>query len=308
MSSSQSPADASIKKQHLFFSILFVLLWSTGFIVAKIGLRYAGPFTFILIRMGIAIVIMGIFALVMKARWPRQLKTIWHLAVAGVLTHAVYLGASWSAVAQEVPVGIVAIIAGLQPLVTSVLAGPMLGEKTTQRQWIGLLVGFLCIFIIVEPRLQAAILSFQGIALAVFALLGITLGTLYQKRFCRNIDLRSGQVIQLVAASLVIWPWVYWMQERPVEWSGEFVFSLFWMSVVLSGIAITLLTWLIYNAPAASVAVLFYVTPPLAMVYAYIILGENLGWLGIAGMAVTISGLILTITKKAPTKHRHQPL
>ena len=308
MSSTQSPAGTSIRKQRLSFSILFVLLWSTGFIVAKIGLRYAGPFTFILIRMGIAIVIMGIFALVMKARWPRQLKTICHLAVAGVLTHAVYLGASWSAVAQEVPVGIVAIIAGLQPLVTSVLAGPMLGEKTTQRQWIGLLVGFLGIFIIVEPRLQAAILSFQGIALAVFALLGITLGTLYQKRFCRNIDLRSGQVIQLIAASLVIWPWVYWMQERPVEWSGEFVFSLFWMSIVLSGIAITFLTWLIYNAPAASVAVLFYVTPPLAMVYAYIILGENLGWLGIAGMAVTISGLILTITKKAPTKHRHQPL
>lgn len=308
MSSTQSPAGPSIKKQRLSFSILFVLLWSTGFIVAKIGLRYAGPFTFILIRMGIAIVIMGIFTLVMKARWPRQLKTIWHLAVAGVLTHAVYLGASWSAVAQEVPVGIVAIIAGLQPLVTSVLAGPMLGEKTTQRQWIGLLVGFLGIFIIVEPRLQAAILSFQGIALAVFALLGITLGTLYQKRFCRNIDLRSGQVIQLIAASLVIWPWVYWMQEKPVEWSGEFIFSLFWMSIVLSGIAITLLTWLIYNTPAASVAVLFYVTPPLAMVYAYIILGENLGWLGIAGMAVTISGLILTITKKVPTKHRHPPL
>lgn len=304
MSSSQSSVDKSIKKQQLFFSILFILLWSTGFIVAKIGLRHADPFTFILIRMGIAIIIMGIFAFVMKARWPIQLKTVWHLAVAGILIHAVYLGASWSAIAQQVPVGIVAIIAGLQPLVTSILAGPMLGEKTTQRQWIGLLVGFLGIFIIVEPRLQAAIISFQGIALAVLALLGITLGTLYQKRFCQNVDLRAGQVIQLIAASLVIWPWVYIMHERPVEWADEFIFSLFWMSIVLSGVAITLLTWLLYRAPAASVAVLFYVTPPLATVYAYFILGENLGWLGISGMAITLSGLILTITKKPPTKSR----
>ncbi len=291
--------QANIHQQkQILFSAIFVLLWSTGFIVAKIGLRHAGPFSFIFIRLAIAVIIMAIVAVIMKARWPTTLKQFLHLSAAGILTHAVYLGASWSAVYQQVPVAIVAIIAGLQPLLTTVMAGRLLGEKTTQRQWVGLLVGFLGIFIIIEPRLQAALISVQGVGLALLALLGITFGTLYQKRFCQGIDLKAGQVVQLLASLLVVWPGISLFDEGPINWGWEFILALFWMSVVLSVVAIGLLSWLIYYGAASSVSVMFYITPPLATLYAYVILGENLGWLGIIGMAVTMSGLVLVFSKK----------
>lgn len=147
-----------------------------------------------------------VFALLVKSPWPHQGKSILHLVISGIFLHAAYTGASWSAVYQQVPVGLVAIVAGLQPLLTGILAGPMLREKVVVKQWIGLLLGFVGVILIVEPKLENAIISMQGLLLVILALFSITLGTLYQKKFCQGIDMRSGQVIQLAAALLVIAP------------------------------------------------------------------------------------------------------
>ncbi|HMS44954.1 MAG TPA: DMT family transporter [Alphaproteobacteria bacterium] len=178
--------------QRLLLSILFVILWSPGFVLAKIGLGYATPFSFIVARLMLAITFMIIFVRFVKSRYPSSWHIIFHLSVLGILLHAVYLGTSWSAVYQQVPVAIVAIITGLQPLLTGILAGPVLAEKVHIKQWVGLFISFIGIVVIVEPKLVNAFITWAGLGLVGCALLGITLGTLYQKKFCQNVDMRSG--------------------------------------------------------------------------------------------------------------------
>ena len=178
--------------QRLLLSILFVILWSPGFVLAKIGLGYATPFSFIAARLMLAITFMIIFVRFVKSRYPSSWHIIFHLSVLGILLHAVYLGTSWSAVYQQVPVAIVAIITGLQPLLTGILAGPVLAEKVHIKQWVGLFISFVGIFVIVGPKLVNAVITWAGLGLVGCALLGITLGTLYQKKFCQNVDMRSG--------------------------------------------------------------------------------------------------------------------
>ena len=308
MSPTHSSQKLSLLRQQFLFSALFIILWSPGFVIAKVGLQYATPFTFIAIRLILAAMVMVVFVWLVKSPWPHQWKSILHLAISGIFLHAVYLGASWSAVYQQVPVGLVAIVAGLQPLLTGILAGPMLGEKVAAKQWIGLLLGFLGVALIVEPKLENAIISVQGLLLVILALFSITLGTLYQKKFCQGIDMRAGQVIQLVAALLVIAPMTYLPGEGNVSWAWPFVFTLLWLSVLMSVGAISILGWLIRRGAVSSVAVIFYIIPPLTTLYAHILFGENLGWLGILGMAVIMLGLGLALSPRLSKKATMPPV
>jgi len=272
---------------------VFVLLWSTGFIGAKFGLPYAEPFTFLLLRMLAVAALLGLVALVMRAPWPKSWRLAGHIAVAGLLVHAVYLGGVFFAISQKVPAGIASLIVGIQPLLTAALAGWLLGERVSARQWGGLLLGLVGVGLVVSEKITVGSGSALGLGAAVAALVGITLGTLYQKRHCTGMDLRTGATIQYAATAAAFAVLAPLTESMHVQWTGEFVFALTWLTLVLSVGAIFLLFALIRKGAAARVASLFYLTPPVTAVVAWAMFDERLGAVALVGMAMTVVGVAL---------------
>jgi drug/metabolite transporter (DMT)-like permease len=275
--------------------VVFVFLWSTGFIGARLGTPYAEPFTFLAVRMAIASVLLLLLALALKAPWPTSLRQAGHIAMAGLLVHGAYLGGVFSAVALKVPVGQVALIAGLQPILTAWLAKPLFGEQVSARQWTGMLLGFIGVALVVWSKAGTDVASPAGLAFSARALLGITAGTLYQKRFCGGMDLRSGGVIQFASSGLVFWFCALALESRNIAWSGAFIFALGWLTLVLSLGAISLLYVLIRRGASAKVASLFFLTPPVTAMMAFVLFGEQLTLTALAGMAVTAAGVALVV-------------
>lgn len=272
---------------------LFVLLWATGFLTARFGIPYANAMTLLAIRFGFAALMMVSVAVVTRAAWPRSLRTVLHLVVTGVLLQAVYLGGCYAAIYAGIPAGMTALIAGFQPILTAALAGPLLEEHLNSRQWIGILLGFVGLVLVIWDKLQVDLGHLWGLAFAILSLLGITGATLYQKLFVPKVDLRSGAAIQYTAAALVMWPVAFWLGIGEVHWVTPFILCMIWMVVVLSGISIALLTWMIQHGAASKVSSLFYLTPPAAALGAYLCFDERLGWLALCGMAVVAVAIVL---------------
>jgi drug/metabolite transporter (DMT)-like permease len=272
---------------------LFVFLWSTGFVGAKLGLPHAEPASFLSLRFVFVIALMLPLALVLRAPWPASAAQAFHLAVAGMLVHGGYLMGVFTAIHHGMSAGLAALIVGLQPLLTGLAAAPMLGERVSARQWVGLALGIAGVALVVMQKATVAGLTLFALASAVVALLSITLGTLYQKRWCGNFDLRTGSVIQFAAALALLGPVALAVEHRPVQWTGEFVFALAWLVFVLSIAAISLLAVLIRRGEATKVASLFYLTPAVTAVLAYLAFGEALTPLAILGMAVSVIGVAM---------------
>jgi drug/metabolite transporter (DMT)-like permease len=272
---------------------VFVVLWSTGFIGAKYGLPYAEPLTFLLIRLGLVAAVLAGVALAMRAPWPRSAAEAARIALAGLLVHGVYLGCVFSAIDQGLPAGLAALVVGLQPLLTATLVGPLLGERVTARQWIGFLLGLAGVALVVQEKVSLRAEDAQALGLTVVALVGITLGTLYQKRHCGGMDLRSGTAIQYAATALALGVLAPLLETMEVRWTGEFVFALAWLGLVLSVGAVFLLFLLIRRGAAASVASLFYLVPPCTAVTAWLLFDERLGAAALAGMALAATGVAL---------------
>lgn len=274
---------------------LFVFLWSTGFIGAKYGLPYAGPLSFLLTRYGLVIGLMLLIALAMRAPWPKSGRAWGHIAVSGVLVHGFYLGGVFSAIKLGLPAGVTALVVGMQPLLTALGAGCFLGERVTARQWGGLALGFVGVALVVSGKLGEVGGAALGSMLwpAIVALLGITAGTLYQKRFCPQFDLRSGSVIQFVPTALLTALVVAGFEGYHVEWTGDFIFALGWLVLVLSIGAISLLNLLIRSGSAVNVASLFYLTPLSTALIAWLVFGEKLTLTATLGMALAVSGVYL---------------
>ena len=279
---------------------LFVLLWSTGFIGAKYGLPYAEPFTFLSIRFVLIIALLAALALAAKAPWPRGRRQIGHLLVSGTLVHAAYLGGVFAAIHHGLPSGMAALLVGLQPGLTALVAGPLFGERIGGKQWLGLTLGLAGIVLVLAARptgLSFDGLSWAGVGFALVALVGITAGTLYQKRFGQGMDLRTGSAVQYVGALAVLFPAALAVESLRVEWSLQFVLALGWLVLVLSFGAITLLMMLIRNCEAARVASLFYLVPPVTAAIAWALFGESLTPVGLAGMALAALGVALVIRR-----------
>ena len=274
------------------YPFLFVFLWSTGFIGAKFGLPYAEPLSFLLTRYGLVIALMTAIAVATRAPWPEDPAQWLHIGVSGVLVHAVYLGGVFVAIKHGLPAGITALVVGMQPLLTGFGAGWLLGEKVSARQWIGLGLGFAGVGLVVSGKIGDAALGPMLIP-ALVALLGITAGTLYQKRFCARFDLRTGSVIQFVPTALVTAVAVALFEDYRIEWTGEFLFALGWLVLVLSLGAISLLNLLIRSGSAVNVASLFYLTPPTTALIAWAVFGEKLTSTAAAGMALAVAGVWL---------------
>ena len=279
-----------------FYPLLFVLLWSTGFIGAKYGLPYAEPITFLCVRYGLVIGLMGLVALATRAPWPAAPRQWLHIGITGLLVHALYLGGVFSAIHQGLPAGITSLVVGLQPLLTALGAGLLLGERVQPRQWAGLVLGFGGVGLVVSSKV-VAVAGGNGLQAmlvpALLALAGITAGTLYQKRFCPRFDLRTGAVIQFVPCLLVSGLFAASTETMVIDWSGQFVFALLWLVLVLSVGAISLLNLLIRSGSAVNVASLFYLTPPTTALIAWAAFGETLTGLALVGMGITVFGVWL---------------
>ena len=278
---------------------VFVLLWSTGFIGAKFGLPFAEPYTFLALRFALLVVILGLAVPALRAPWP-SLPLAGHLAVSGLLVHGVYLAGVFGAIHRGVPSGLTALVVGLQPLLTAVVVGPLLGERVSPRQWLGFLLGLAGVAMVLSTRLAGlsfAGFGWDGVTFALAALLGITAGTLYQKHFCTGMDLRSGTLMQYVAALVVLAPAALAFETQDIRWSWPFVFVLGWLVLVLSLGAIMLLMTLIRLGEAAKVASLFYLVPPVTALLAFLLFDEALSPLALVGMAAAVAGVALVVRR-----------
>ena len=281
-----------------FYPVLFVFLWSTGFIGAKYGLPFADPLSFLLARYGLVITLMTAIALLTRAPWPKEPVQWLHIGVSGVLVHAVYLGGVFIAIKHGLPAGVTALVVGMQPLLTAFGAGWLLGEKVSGRQWTGLALGFVGVGLVVSGKFGEAAALGPMLLPAVIALFGITVGTLYQKRYCARFDLRTGSVIQFVPTALVTAIAIALTGEFQIEWNGQFMFALGWLVLVLSIGAIGLLNLLIRSGSAVNVASLFYLTPPTTALIAWAVFGEILTLTAMAGMLLAVSGVYLVARAK----------
>ncbi len=275
----------------------FVLLWSTGFIGSKYGIPYAEPFTLTVLRMIMVVTILLVVSIAMRAPWPRTPRAVMHIAVAGLLVHATYLSGVLYAIVHELPLGFVAMIAGLQPVATAVFAHLLLGERLNARQWFGMALGVAGVVLVIASKFSMGNLHGAGLLAATLALCGITAGTLYQKRFCAAMDLRTGGVIQYSATGMVLAVLAMLFETRQVAWTPQFIGALLWLAVVLSIGAIGLLYLMIRRGAASQVASLFFLTPAVTAVMAWALFGESLSILAIVGLAVTAAGVALVMRK-----------
>ncbi|HJU70620.1 MAG TPA: DMT family transporter [Paucimonas sp.] len=288
--------------QNLMISampFLFVIIWSTGFIVAKFGLPYAPPLTFLLLRFAGVLAVLLPLVVLMRAPWPvGQMR---HIAVSGVLVQAGYLAGVWCAIKLGMPAGLSALIVGLQPVLTA-FAAPLVGESVRGRQWLGLILGFCGVGLVVANKITLTGLSWQSIALCLFALLSMTAGTLYQKRNCAMFDLRTGTIIQFAASSTVLLPFALVLEHfnlalETVQWTPRFIGAWLWSVLALSIGAIFLLFALIRKSAATQVTSLLYLTPPTTAVMAWIMFGEAFSITGMIGMALAVTGVAFVVRK-----------
>ena len=284
------PSASSL--QSRFFPFLFVLLWSTGFIGARLGLPHIEPLTFLFIRYVAVIACMTAIALATRAPWPTTAKESMHIGVSGLLVHGVYLGGVFIAIHQGLPAGVASLVVSVQPLLTAVGAGMLLGAVVLKRQWAGLALGLLGVSLVVAGKLGTEFAA-QALVPAIIALFGITAGTLYQKRYCPTLDWRTGSVVQFGPTALLTGALAWLTETGRIDWTGELYFALGWLVLVLSIGAISLLNWLIRYSNAVNVASLFYLVPPCTALFAWLLFGDTFSGVALVGMGVTVAGVYL---------------
>ncbi|MCS6766976.1 MAG: DMT family transporter [Candidatus Protistobacter heckmanni] len=293
---------------------VFVLLWSTGFIAAKYSMPYAEPMTVLFMRYGGVVVCMLPLMALWHAPWPRRgaqpvadagagasampgaldWRVIGHIAVAGLLMQAGYLGGVWSAARVGLPAGLLALIVGLQPILTVVFSS-LMGERSSPRAWLGLFFGIAGVTLVVWNKLHVLGLPMIGVWLCVFALFSITVGTLYQKRFCPVFDLRTGSLIQFSVSALACLPPMFLFETREVHWTLPLAGALLWSILPLSIGATSLLFMMIRKGKATKVTSLMYLTPPTTALMSWALFGETFSLLAAAGMALAVLGTALVV-------------
>lgn len=275
-----------------FLPFLFVVLWSTGFIGARLGLPHIQPLTFLLIRYIAVLCCMLPIALISRAPWPQTARQWLHIGVSGLLVHGLYLGGVFIAISLGLPAGVASLVVGVQPLLTAIGAGYFLGTSVSRRQWLGLLLGLVGVALVVSNKLGLEF-GAQALVPAVVALLAITAGTLYQKKFCPVFDWRTGAIAQFLPTTLATGVAAALYENFQIQWTGELFFALGWLVLVLSLGAVSLLNWLIRHSNAVNVASLFYLVPPCTALFAWLLFDNTLSGLALAGMGLTVWGVYL---------------
>ena len=289
------PADHSPPVLGFAIPGLFVLLWSSGFIGAKLGLPYCGPLTFLALRYACVVALMLPVCWIARATWPATRREVAHVMVAGALIQAGYLGGVFVALSLGMPAGVAALIVGLQPLLTAFLSGHMVDERASRRQWIGLVLGFAGVMIVVWNKLTLGSVNWEGIVSATVGLVAITYGTLYQKRHCAHVDMRTNSALQFLSAFIVTAPLAVAFDSLDVQWTLPFAIALGWMVFGLSLGAVFLLFSLIRRGAATAVVSLIYLCPPVTAILAWLVFGEAYTVWAAVGMAVTATGVWLAV-------------
>jgi drug/metabolite transporter (DMT)-like permease len=287
--------------------LVFVLIWSTGFIVARFGMPHAPPGTFLTIRYALSLLCFGAWIVWARVPWPQNRSQWLHLSVTGALMHAGYLGGVWAAVKAGMGAGTIALLVGLQPVLTALWLSSMAGRspsgdqdsRVSRRQWLGLLLGLAGLTLVVWRKLGSGEVNHWNLLLALGALLSITVGTLYQKRHVLPCDVRSANAVQLLAALVVSLPWAFW-ETGAVEWHPQFFGAMAWSVLVLTLGGSSLLYLLIQQGAATRVTSLLYLVPPTTALMAWLIFGESFTWLMGLGMVLTVMGVALVV--RVPTK------
>jgi drug/metabolite transporter (DMT)-like permease len=273
--------------------LVFVVFWSTGFIGTKFGLPYAGPLTFLALRFGLVTIVMLPVALASGAVWPKTWRGVGHMVIVGILLQGGYLGGVFYGIAHGIAAGLAALIAGLQPVLTAALVGVFLGERVAPRQWLGLVLGVAGVVLVLWTKLEFDPDHLIGLATVTMGLFGITIGTLYQKRFCGGFDLRTATVIQNATAGLIMLPLALVGEDFHVVWSASFVYVLVYLCLVLSVGSTILFLYLLRHGAASRIASFFYLVPPVTALMAYLFFGEMLGPVALMGIVVTAIGVAL---------------
>jgi drug/metabolite transporter (DMT)-like permease len=280
--------------------VVFVLIWSTGFIVARYGMPHAPPMKFLALRYALSVAAFLAWALIARAAWPRNGRQFAHLAITGIFMHAAYLGGVWAAVKAGMGAGLAALLVGLQPVLTAVWIS-MRGGQVAPRQWAGLALGLAGLVLVVWQKLGLGEVVPLNLAFALVALLAITAGTLYQKRFVTPCDVRTANLVQLAAALVATLPLALLETEAMRWWladgglNGELVGAVAWSVLGLTLGGSSLLYLLIQRGAATTVTSLMYLVPPTTALMAWLLFGEPITVLIVAGMALTAVGVSLVV-------------
>ncbi len=280
---------------------VFVVLWASGFIGSKLGAADAEPFTFLSVRFLIVLAVLVPLAFFATGQRTLSWSERGHAMVAGTLLHGAYLGGVFWAIRHGMPAGVIALIVSLQPIVTSMLAGLLLGETLTRQHWAGLALGLAGVVLILAPKLANVLTGSDGInaatlTAAIIALGGMTSGTLYQKRFVTGLPILAGTVWQFAGVLAVIGAAALLFEQQAIQWTPRFIFALGWLSFVVSIGAISMLMVLIRDNAVAGISGLFYMTPAVTAVMAYLLFGETMDTVQLAGL-VLVSVAVLLIVK-----------
>ncbi|MEQ8448064.1 MAG: DMT family transporter [Nitratireductor sp.] len=272
---------------------LFVVLWATGFIGARYAMPWSEPFGFLAVRSAITFLLLAAMLPLLKTARLRAGAQAWHSMVAGMLMHGIYLGGVFWAIRNGLPAGLTALIVGLQPLITAIMAGVFLGERIMPRHWLGLAIGFAGVAIVLGPKLGAigGGVTPVNLAAAFVAVIGMAAGTVWQKRFVTNLDLATGAFYQYLGATLLTALVAVAFETGTFVVTGELIFAFAWLVLVLSIGAIFLLMYLLREGEVSKVASLFYLVPAVTALMAWALFGEELSLIQIAGMAVAAAGV-----------------
>lgn len=274
---------------------LFVLIWSTGFIVARLVAPHAEPLTFLMLRYALSVCVLGTLAWVAGARWPVGWRGWRDALLAGILLQGIYLDGVFWAVSRGLPAGLAALVTSLPPLLTALVAGPLLGERVSPRRWLGVGIGALGAGLVLLPKIGvgAGAVPLDALAICFGATFALTGGTLWQKRFAATVDLRTNAAVQFLGAGLMTLPLALLLEEGRFDASLPALAGLAWAVLGLSVGGVLLLLGLIQRQAVAGVSALFYLVPAVSAVMAYALFGETLAPVQVAGMAVAVVGVAL---------------
>ena len=277
--------------------LIFVWVWSTGFLVAKFGKTNAEPFTLLSYRFALVLLALWLIIKVVGCRWPTNWRLVVHCMVVGLLLHGLYLGGIFQAISLGMPAGLSAMVIGLQPLTMALFAGLMLGESVSKRQWLGLVMGLIGLgLVLAEQFALDTTTMFEGfsgwaVVLVVAALMGISIGTLYQKKYCHEVELLNSIWLQYAAALVLTLLVAFNFETRVVNWQWPFIVSLAWQVLALSIGAVLLLMIMIRQGAATKVGSFFYLVPPTVALQAWFLFGEAIGLQGLVGITLIAAGV-----------------
>ncbi|HDY7532662.1 TPA: DMT family transporter [Vibrio vulnificus] len=277
---------------------LFVLLWASGFVGARLGLQYAEPATLLAIRMLANIALFLLLIVLLRRRVPTG-AAFWHSCVVGLGIHGFYLGGTYWAISLGMPAGLSSLLVGIQPILTALILVVTVQERFRFSQWLGLALGLLGISLVLSGKMdwQTEAHKTLAITLCLMALVGITLGTLYQKRFCHGVDMVGGAMVQYLTAACLFLPFAWQFETMQVQWTTTFILTLVWLVVVLSCAAILLLLYMVKNGAASSVASVFYLVPPVTALQAWLMFGESFDTKAMVGFLLAAVAVYLVVRK-----------